>query len=185
MSTKANPQALATQESDWNQQSCSAGVENVRALYDALTDRERAIGKLLDETNSQRGLPVMDKVDRLIRIKDALPILEDIPDCGLRECFKRAVKQHDYRHPFQMSEVASAWRNLSHDERESLVSERAKALHPGPVCRLCNGSGLMRVRIVESGSPGLAGEGRKAEPVAWDWPGDTNTMARCKCRGEE
>jgi hypothetical protein len=178
MSTETNPQALATPESDWNQQSCSAGVENVRALYDALTDRERAIGKLLDETNSQRGLPVLDKIDRLIRIKDALPILEDVPDYALRQCFKKAVKQHDYRHPFQMSEVASAWRNLSPDERESLLSEQAKALPPGPICRLCKGSGLMRVRIVESG------ERRKAEPVAWDWPGDTNTMARCKCRGK-
>jgi hypothetical protein len=170
--------------SGWNPQSCSPGADDIRALYVALTDRERTIGKLLDETSSQRGLPALDKIDRLIRIKDALPILEDVPDYALRECFKRAVKQHDYRHPFQMSEVAAAWRDLPAADKESLYRESARALPPGPGCCWCNGSGLMRVRIGACHWPRRANGPYILEPVPWDWPGDTNIMSKCKCRGE-
>jgi hypothetical protein len=182
MSTEVNRQALATPGSGWNLQSCSPGAEDIKELYGALTDRERTIGKLLDETNSQRGLPALDKIDRLIRIKDALPILEDVPDYALRECFKRAVKQHDYRHPFQMSEVAAAWRELPAVDKESLYSECARSLPAGPICDLCNGSGLMRLRIVGCHWPRRAHDPYILESVAWDWPGDTNIMAKCKCR---
>jgi hypothetical protein len=162
-----------------NPQSYLADPERVRELYAALTDRERLLGRLLDETNSQRGLGPLDKIDRLIRIRDSAPILEDIPDYALRECFKRAVKSHDYRQPFQMCEVAAAWVNLPAADKDSLTGA---AKEKKPICQWCNGLGLMRSQVVACQWPRRARRPYILEPVPWDWPGETNTVQECLCR---
>jgi hypothetical protein len=179
MASIGSPRALVTPGSVSNLQSYLADPANVSELYAALTDRERLVGRLLDETNSQRGLGPLDKIDRLIRIRDAAPILEDIPDYALRECFKRAVKSHDYRQPFQLCEVAAAWISLGAADKDTLTRS---ALPPGPVCEWCNGTGLMRARTLGCHWPRRAWSPYILEPVTWNWHGETNTMLRCRCR---
>lgn len=140
------------------------------SAYRVLSDRQRQIGSLIQRVNSQRGLPPLDDTELLIRISDCQPVLEDIPDWALAECFTRAMKYHDYRQPFQMSEVATVWRDMSESTRQQIFEKSGVQALPAAECSYCEGHGLMRVRA-------------DGTPVTFYSSEDTNTMTRCLCRG--
>lgn len=142
--------------------------------FRALTDRERTIGRLLDQTRSRRELPPYESHDLLIKICDWSGPLRDVPEWALDECFTRAMQQHDYRQVFQSCEVAEAWRRMDADDRRKLYNI-THDLEPGeiPLCEWCDGHGFKRVTVV---SP------NECVDVPWNSKEFTNAMARCHCR---
>jgi hypothetical protein len=144
--------------------------DGIKRAYDSLSERGRLIGKLLNQAQSLRGLPSYDSADLLIKISDFAPVLDEIPDWALSESFKLAVKIHDYRQPFQVSEIIMAWRTLSESRKEALYNgHRRKTLPPGPPCEWCGGYGW--TRILEDGTP-----------VKFHSTEDTNRVVVCDCR---
>jgi hypothetical protein len=153
--------------------------DNLRAVYGKLTDRQRLIANLLNETNKQRGLPTYDKIDLLITLQAWQKILKSVPTYALDHCFTQAVTLHPQRYPnapFQAAEVAQVWSEASESTRQQLFEQTGiKTLEAG-LCEWCNGYGKMRVIV-------HADEGRKSyTPVKWASPEDTNTMVICDCK---
>jgi hypothetical protein len=126
----------------------------------------------LDDTNSQRGLPPHDEAELLIKLRAWLVVLEDIPDYALAHCFAVAVKYHEPQHPFQSSEVAKIWREMSESTRQQLFEKSGIQALPAGVCEWCNNAGLMRLKV-ENGS---------AVAVKWNSSEVTNTVTKCDCR---
>lgn len=143
----------------------------VDRLFDALTDRERLICTCLNRAQSQRGLASLSRLELLIRTGDALPILQDVPDYALPEAFRLAVRDHDYRQPFQVQEVYQRFAEMSETTRQKLYEQSgAKALPEGETCEWCNGTG--RMRALENGIA-----------VTWNDMADTRHLRKCYCKG--
>ena len=160
----------AMQESELKPSSSYAIGDDIARAFARLSDRERLIGSLLSRANVQRGLPPIDGLDLVIRIHDCAPVLEEIPVWALSECFKLAVKVHDYHQPFQMGEVVMSWRTMSETTKEQLYGkQKQKALPPGPPCEWCAGSGFMRIRE----------DGVSVKFVSLE---ETNQVVVCDCR---
>ena len=155
-----------------NLSSFLASPENVKQAYSGLTVRQKEIGRLLDVVQQNRRLPALNSIDRLLAIASIEPVLEDVPDYAIAECFKRALKDHHHDGPFQTGEVVKAWREMSEETRRELYEPHAKhrSLPAGPPCTWCGGRRWMR--LLSDGTPITSDDAR-----------DTNIVARCRCLG--
>ena len=164
-------QASATPQQGYEPRADYAPAEiDLDGAYAALSDRQRLMGSLIQRVNSQRGLPPLDDTELLIRISDCAPVLEDIPDYALPECFTRAMKWHDYKQPFQMSEVATVWREMSESTRQELFEKSGIQALPAAHCEFCDDKGLMRI-------------GLEKQPLNYFSTEQSLGMTRCVCRG--
>jgi hypothetical protein len=170
MQTDERPRAREMLGSASNLSSFLARPENVRQAYAALTVRKKEIGRLLDAVQQNRRMPALDPVDRLLAIASIEPVLEDVPDYAIAECFKRALKDHHCDGPFQIGEVVKAWREMTEGTRTALYEAYAKhpSLPAGPPCEWCDDRGWKRVNNAEV-------------DVKWNSPEETSRVARCHC----
>lgn len=159
----------------------SGESEQIERAFAALSERERLIGTLLNRVQSLRGLPSFDSTDLLIKISDFAPMLDEIPDWALAESFKLALKVHDYRQPFQVSEVILNWRGMSEATRERLYREQATmdSLPAGPPCRWCNGRGQVRVQWIGCYLPRTEPIKRMLARVFWDSAEHSDGLIPC------
>src|SRR6185503_16149355 len=142
MATDERQQANATLGSVSDLSSYLANPTNLEKMYATLNERQRLIAALIDIVQSQRGLPTIDDIGRLIRIRDWEPILEDVPTYSIAYCFKQAVKQHLDDRPFGAPDVLRVWVQSAETTREEIRSKFAPpALPQGPPCNYCDGGG--------------------------------------------
>jgi hypothetical protein len=157
----------------------------IQSQFISLSDREQRIGKLLQSSRKQRGMPGYDPRELLQLIREWSRPLKEVPTYALGHCFDRAIAIHNPQSPFEVAEVVRVWREMSETTRNGLYESSAiTALPPGPPCAFCNNGGLMRVRVVACRWPRLPFEPIRfiTEPVKWESCEETQGMKPCACR---
>jgi hypothetical protein len=107
-------------------------------------ERAKILGTIIDKVRIACSLPILEKDDLRVTIFTWNEVLEGIvPTNRLNDCYIWAMRKRDGRHPFSVSELGDAYREIVEQERYRSTVNGPKQLTENSKanCEKCFGTG--------------------------------------------